>query len=57
MKLGKYLRDPGRIARKLRWQMLYNGEPRDVTVASLQEANSLRGSRIVAGQTLKIPSS
>lgn len=34
MKLGKYLRDPGRIARKLRWQMLYNGEPRDVTVAS-----------------------
>jgi FkbM family methyltransferase len=34
MKLGKYLRDPGRIARKLRWRMLYNGEPRDVTVAS-----------------------
>ncbi|HET7620399.1 MAG TPA: hypothetical protein VFK39_00725 [Gemmatimonadaceae bacterium] len=34
MKLGKYLRDPGRIARKLRWRMLYNGEPRDVTVES-----------------------
>jgi len=34
MKLGKYLRDPGRIARKLRWRMLYGGEPRDVTVAS-----------------------
>jgi FkbM family methyltransferase len=34
MKLGKYLRDPGRIARKLRWRMLYNGQPRDVTVES-----------------------
>lgn len=34
MKLGKYLSDPGRIARKLRWQMLYKGEPRDVTVES-----------------------
>lgn len=34
MKLGKYLRDPGRIARKLRWRMLYDGEPRDVTVDS-----------------------
>ena len=34
MKLGKYLRDPGRIARKLRWRKLYNGEPRDVTVES-----------------------
>lgn len=34
MKLGKYLRDPGRIARKLRWRRLYDGEPRDVTVQS-----------------------
>ena len=34
MKLAKYLRDPGRIARKLRWRMLYSGEPRDVTVES-----------------------
>ncbi len=34
MKLGKYLRDPGRIGRKLRWRRLYEGEPRDVTVDS-----------------------
>ena len=34
MKLGKYLRDPGRIARKLRWRKLYSGPPRDVTVES-----------------------
>src|SRR5690606_28181256 len=34
MKLGKYLRDPGRLARKLRWRRLYGGEPRDVTVDS-----------------------
>lgn len=34
MKLGKYLRDPGRIARKLRWRMLYSLAPRDVTVES-----------------------
>ena len=34
MKLGKYLRDPGRIARKLRWRQLYTGAPRDVTVES-----------------------
>jgi FkbM family methyltransferase len=34
MKLGKYLRDPGRLARKLRWRRLYEGEPRDITVDS-----------------------
>jgi FkbM family methyltransferase len=34
VKLGKYLRDPGRIARKLRWQMLYSGAPHEVTVRS-----------------------
>jgi FkbM family methyltransferase len=34
MKLGKYLRDPGRIARKLRWRRVYDGERRDVTVES-----------------------
>jgi FkbM family methyltransferase len=34
MKLGKYLRDPGLLARKLRWRRLYEGEPRDITVDS-----------------------
>ena len=34
MKLGKYLNDPGRIVRKLRWKRLYDGERRDVTVES-----------------------
>jgi methyltransferase, FkbM family len=34
MNLGKYLRDPALIARKLRWRMLYAGARRDVTVDS-----------------------
>jgi FkbM family methyltransferase len=32
MKLAKYLRDPSRVLRKLRWRRLYAGPRRDVTV-------------------------
>jgi FkbM family methyltransferase len=32
--LAKYLRDPGRILRKLRWRRLYHGPAREVTVDS-----------------------
>jgi FkbM family methyltransferase len=34
MRLGKYLRNPALIVKKLRWQMLYAGPRRDVTVDS-----------------------
>jgi FkbM family methyltransferase len=34
MDLGKYLDEPGRVVRKLRWLRLYHGPRRDVTVDS-----------------------
>jgi len=34
MDLMKYVRDPGRVIRKLRWRALYHGPRRDVTVDS-----------------------
>ena len=34
MDLAKYLRDPGRIVRKMQWRRLHHGPPRDVTVPS-----------------------
>lgn len=54
MKLGKYLRDPGRIARKLRWRKLYSGTPHDVTVESYNGLLTFHSSDKLIGKYLYI---